>query len=430
MAAYKRALAIGPHNQTALAGVERVLTRRAAWDELVRFHEDRLAIAPPAERHAIYARIAEIQAEKQHNVAAARGTERVMRRSATARGRSTQALERVYIESNRWEDLAGLYERRLKVIAEGAPERSLRTTLATIYADKLGELDKAIEILEPLIGADDVDHQEIRETLETLLVLHERREDWRGSIEVLKRLAKPSDLKMIGCRSTCGSGASTRTASASPCWRPSGGVRPLRWIRTSSALVAIDALHAKIKSEYDENRRRAEAERARLEAEEAERAAKARAEAEARALAEQAAQPAAAPVTPRRSRQARRPRRARWSRPSRPPPRSGASAGRTTSPPGSSRPSAVPCWRSSASSSSGPSGPPGIAASSPPCWPSMTPSASRPACAPPGTTPRPTRSSRRARRRSPPRPTPAPGSGGWTRTRAWTWTGRPCSSSA
>lgn len=299
MAAYKRALALGPHNQTALAGVERVLTRRAAWDELVRFHEDRLAIAPPAERHAIYARIAEIQAEKQHNVAAARGTERVMRRSATARGRSTQALERVYIESNRWEDLAGLYERRLKVIAEGAPERSLRTTLATIYADKLGELDKAIEVLEPLIGADDVDHQEIRETLETLLVLHERREDWRGSIEVLKRLAKAqrSQDDRLSLYVRIGRVYADRLGEpvlATQWWREALEVDP----HFKSALVAIDALHAKIKSEYDAARRQAEFERARLEAEEAERAAKARAEAEARLAAERAAQPQAADDEP------------------------------------------------------------------------------------------------------------------------------------
>lgn len=296
MAAYKRALALEPHNQTAMAGVERVLTRRAAWDELVRFHEDRLAIAPPAERHAIYARIAEIQAEKQHNAAAALGTERVMRRSATARGRSTQALERVYIESERWEDLATLYERRLKVIPEGAPERSLRTTLATIYADKLGELGKAIEILEPLMDSD-ADHQEIRETLEMLHVLHERREDWRGSIEVLKRLAKAQRTQDARLHHYVRIGRMYADRLGEPVlatqwWREALEIEP----HFKPALEAIDALHAKIKSEYDHQRRIAEIERARVEAEEAARVARVRAEAEAAAQAAQAAHAAQTPV--------------------------------------------------------------------------------------------------------------------------------------
>lgn len=297
MAAYKRALALEPHNQTAMAGVERVLTRRAAWDELIRFHEDRLAVAPPAERHAIYARIAEIQAEKQHNQAAAQGTERVMRRTATARGRSTQALERVYIESERWEDLATLYERRLKVIAEGAPERSLRTTLATIYADKLGELQKAIEILEPLIESDDADHQEIRETLEMLHVLHERREDWRGSIEVLKRLAKAQRAQdaRLALYVRIGRMYADRLGEpvlATQWWREALEMEP----HYKPALEAIDALHAKIKAEYDAQRRFAEIERARVEAAEAARQAKARAEAVAAAAAAAPAVQAAAPV--------------------------------------------------------------------------------------------------------------------------------------
>lgn len=281
MSAYQRALITDPQNRRALQGVERVLERREDWAELVRFHEGRLAVAPASERHAIYARIAEIQGEKQGDQAAAEGTERVMRQTAgpRARGRSTHALEQVYIESGRWDELAALYERRLKVIPEGAQERSLRTTLANIYAEKLNDSEGAIAVLEPLLDSDDADHAEVRATLDTLLELHEGREDWEGCAEVLKRMARTrrrSKPERIACFMRIGriyADEMNDPILATQWWREALELDN----HHKPAVDAIDGLHARIRREHDLEKARVEREKARIEAERARQAAAARA---------------------------------------------------------------------------------------------------------------------------------------------------------
>lgn len=273
MSAYRRALITDPQNRRALQGVERVLERREDWAELIRFHEGRLAVAPPTERHAIYARIAEIQSEKQHDPAAAEGTERVMRQTAGPRdrGRSTHALEQVYLEGGRWDELAALYERRLKVIPEGAQERSLRTTLSNIYAEKLGDSAQAVTVLEPLLDSEDADHAEVRQTLDTLLALHEEREDWAGCADVLKRMARMnrrSKDDRIACYMRIGNiyaDKMTDPILATQWWREALELDH----HHQPAVKAIEGLHARIRREHDERRAQAERERARLEAERA-----------------------------------------------------------------------------------------------------------------------------------------------------------------
>ena len=280
MSAYQRALITDPQNRRALQGVERVLERREDWAELVRFHEGRLAVAPPSERHAIYARIAAIQGEKQGDAAAAEGTERVMRQTAgpRSRGRSTHALEQVYIESGRWDELAALYERRLKVIPEGAQERSLRTTLASIYAEKLADSEGAIAVLEPLLESDDADHAEVRLTLDTLLALHEGRDDWEGCAEVLKRMARTrrrSNPERIACFMRIGriyADQMNDPILATQWWREALELDH----HYQPAVDAIDGLHARIREEHDAEKARLDREKARIDAERARQAALAR----------------------------------------------------------------------------------------------------------------------------------------------------------
>lgn len=279
MSAYRRALVTDPQNRRALQGVERVLERREDWPELIRFHEGRLAVAEPTERHAIYARIAEIQSEKQHDPAAAEGTERVMRQTAGPRnrGRSTHALEQVYMEGGRWDDLAALYERRLKVIPEGAQERSLRTTLASIYAEKLNDTAGAIAVLEPLLASEDADHAEVRQTLDTLYSLHASREDWPGCAEVLKRMARTRRKKeeRIDCFMRIGNMYADKLEDpigATQWWREALEIDN----HYQPAVRAIDSLHERIRRQHDEQKRQQEREQARIDAERARQTAAAR----------------------------------------------------------------------------------------------------------------------------------------------------------
>lgn len=143
----RRALELDPGHAPAHAALAAVQRQRHEWAALADTLRGHAALAT-AERAAVLVELGELL---EHQLAqpaaaldayaeAAAATDGAAGSVATA----LAALDRLYRRGERWAELVGVLERRAAVTEDPEAARGLRRELATIRADKLGDLEGAI----------------------------------------------------------------------------------------------------------------------------------------------------------------------------------------------------------------------------------------------------------------------------------------------
>lgn len=190
---YREALESDSRNLTALRGLERICERTGDWPELVGILQRRLdVVETERERVEILVKLAQVQEEQflKFDVAA-----RLFEQAAEispGEERAYLGLQRCYRRLKQWADLVGAYERHLGETTSNTTRIELNAQIAQVYADELGETDRAIDAYRSLI---DLDASNIP-GLEALGRLYERQGNTAEAIEAMTRVADlTSDIK-------------------------------------------------------------------------------------------------------------------------------------------------------------------------------------------------------------------------------------------
>ena len=183
---YREVLEIDGGNLVALRGLERIYQTTQQWSDLVSVLERQLdVVATERERVEVLLRLAGIQEEHflKFDIAATR-LEQALEISP-GEERAYVALERCYRRLKQWLDLINTYERHISEAASSSTKVELYGLIAAVYAEEVGDVDRAIDAYRNIVDIDDTNVP----ALEALSKLYEKQGDAAQSIEAMTRVA-------------------------------------------------------------------------------------------------------------------------------------------------------------------------------------------------------------------------------------------------
>ena len=187
MRRYDAVLAADANNLDALRGADRVLAKLGRFQDLAANLEKQIQLAAtPRQKITLWERIAGIQDEEflDHEKAAA-AWEAILEIDSAHEG-ALSALVRHYRALDRWEDVAGLYERHIKLVAEPAHQLELTLALGRVLMEQVGATDRATVAYEKALELD----PEHAGALEALARLRETAGDADAALSAIDALAE------------------------------------------------------------------------------------------------------------------------------------------------------------------------------------------------------------------------------------------------
>ena len=155
---YRRVLDAQPDHAAALAALERIYGEASEWDRLYEILVRRAELAGRDDdndtRAAYLARSAEVAEDKLHRASDACAAYEEILELSPADEPAARALERLYAQSERWVDLAELYEKRLGFADDIAVAVDYRFKLGQIWDQRLSDPERAIENYRAVLGGD------------------------------------------------------------------------------------------------------------------------------------------------------------------------------------------------------------------------------------------------------------------------------------
>jgi tetratricopeptide (TPR) repeat protein len=192
---YESALAADERNLDALRGLDRIFNRNGRYKELLANLDRQLAIAAtPRQKINIFERMAAIHDEEfLDHKSAAEAYEGILKIDP-AHENSLTALVRHYRALDRWEDVAALYEKHLKVTSDTTRRVELLLARGRVLAEQVGSPERAMAAYEAVLEV----HPDHSGALEALARLREKTGDGLaalGAIEALAAKATTPDAK-------------------------------------------------------------------------------------------------------------------------------------------------------------------------------------------------------------------------------------------
>jgi tetratricopeptide (TPR) repeat protein len=194
---YAAILALRPDHAEALSALAERYQAQGRWGDLANIlARQAQTSAQPAEKVALYHRVAQLWMEKfnnHHNAVAA--LEKVLELAPSdAKARAT--LREIYVRARSWRALLDFLRRELPLLDASARQTRL-AEMATLAADRLADLRQAIALWNEVLELAPRD----RDAVVALSVLYEREKRWPALTEVLGRLAESAggDATPEGC---------------------------------------------------------------------------------------------------------------------------------------------------------------------------------------------------------------------------------------
>ncbi|MFO0659626.1 MAG: tetratricopeptide repeat protein [Polyangiaceae bacterium] len=184
---FEAALAIDEKNLDALKGLDRVFNRLSRYRELLSVLDRQLHLAAtPRQKITLHERMAAIHDEEFLDHAAASASYEAILAIDGAHENSIVALGRHYRALDRWEDVATLYDRHLKIVSDTNRRAEILLSQARVLADNVGSPERAMTAYEKVLeltpghaGA-----------LEALARLREKTGDATAAISAIEALAE------------------------------------------------------------------------------------------------------------------------------------------------------------------------------------------------------------------------------------------------
>jgi golgin subfamily B member 1 len=168
--AYGRALRVDPANQDVLAHLQRLAAETGHWAKLANVFQAELEKIEDTRRQVdMLLRLARIYEEETGQADEAIATyQRVVDAEPDNRA-ALEALDGLYSRAQRWDELAEVVRRRIRIAPHDEDIVSLTFRLAQIYELALSDLPKAVEAYREILTADPA-HAETRAALERMFM--------------------------------------------------------------------------------------------------------------------------------------------------------------------------------------------------------------------------------------------------------------------
>jgi tetratricopeptide (TPR) repeat protein len=189
--AQSKALIIDPSYEATATELERLAALSDQWQRLGQlYHEvaDRLG---PSELSRSYRLRAARNEERLGNISgAAQNYERLLELDPSD-GEALAALDALYRSAGRWQDLIGVFRRRIDLSESEEDSIAIYGQLASVYEEKLGRPEDAIQAYREVLAIDPTSDS----TLSALDGLYARGENWRELADNLETRLKLADTE-------------------------------------------------------------------------------------------------------------------------------------------------------------------------------------------------------------------------------------------
>jgi tetratricopeptide (TPR) repeat protein len=182
---YRYVLTIAPQEGDALAQLDRIYASLEQWPELAGVLEQRAVVVQDKhDKVDLYARLGEVYEERLGQVQdAVRAYRRIFDELEPANEAAIAALARIYQQTENWAELEQVYGRELQNASGDVQEAEIRAKVAHLAADRLGNVQAAIEGWKRVLDL----RGEDPEALRALAGLYERQGQWAELTDVLER---------------------------------------------------------------------------------------------------------------------------------------------------------------------------------------------------------------------------------------------------
>jgi tetratricopeptide (TPR) repeat protein/tRNA A-37 threonylcarbamoyl transferase component Bud32 len=183
---YQDVLELDVHNADALRGLDRIYSKLGRFQDLLGNLRAQIdAAATPRQKVTLWERVAALYEEEFIDPRqAADAFENVLKLDANNENALT-ALVRLYRGLERWEDVAGIYERHIKLISETPRRLALLLARAKVLSEQIGSPERAIAAYEQALEIDS--HHAV--ALETVAKLREVSGDAGAAVAAIEALA-------------------------------------------------------------------------------------------------------------------------------------------------------------------------------------------------------------------------------------------------
>ena len=206
--AYCRAMRVDPANADVIAHLDRMAEASGRWSELAAAIESEIERVLDSQLQVeMLMRLARVYEEETHEVDKAIATFKRVAEAEPDRKDGLVALDRLYTMTERWQDLAEIVRRQIRLADTEEQIVSLTYRLAQILEVALADLPKAVEAYQEILGIAP-QHEETRAALERLMAsgtmqreiaqvlepLYRAGEEWEKLVRVYQvELASESD---------------------------------------------------------------------------------------------------------------------------------------------------------------------------------------------------------------------------------------------
>ncbi|MEW5850125.1 MAG: tetratricopeptide repeat protein [Myxococcota bacterium] len=152
IAQYKAVVLVNPRFLPAVQALGRLFHKGQRWTELASMYEAEVAaLEEPSQKVPRLFKLAELRADKLQDEEGAAACYREIIQLAPGYLPALKALGALFAAHNRWEELIQLYEDEVKETADRDQMFFLLDKIASIWDEKLGRLDQAIETYERIL---------------------------------------------------------------------------------------------------------------------------------------------------------------------------------------------------------------------------------------------------------------------------------------
>ena len=182
---YKYVLGVDATDVEALGQLDRIYLLAESWEALAQVLEMRVAATADAlELVDLYARLGELYETRLGDLpSAVRSYRRIFDELEKTHEGAIAALARIYAQQEAWEDLDAVYQRELENASGDSAEAEIRSRIARLASEKLGQPERAITTWKAVLDLRGEDPEALHALADLYLALGQ----WAKLVDVLER---------------------------------------------------------------------------------------------------------------------------------------------------------------------------------------------------------------------------------------------------
>ncbi len=184
---FGHAFRLDPEDEGLLVQLRTLAEETDRWDEVkVILMDGADAVQDDERRVELWGRAAAITRDRLGDIAEAERVYLLILGQDGENFPALQALDRIYVAAERWEDLEGVLAREADVAEFDDERMKLLVRLAELYRDRLGRREDAIDAWKRVLDINDTHG----EALQALRTMYHEDENWPALFEILQQLSE------------------------------------------------------------------------------------------------------------------------------------------------------------------------------------------------------------------------------------------------